>query len=83
MKSAGLTVPADILLLAEAVDRLSYLVWMQTEDGQKGRNRPASVAELMLNGKQEPETEAYTTAEDYEKERARRLEAIKHGNRTG
>ena len=83
MKSAGLTVPADILLLAEAVDRLTYLVWMQTEDGQKGRNRPASIADLMINGKQESETEAYTTVEDYEKERARRLEAIKHGNRTG
>lgn len=42
-KIAGLPHPAETLLLAMAVDRLSYLVWAKTEDGQKNRNRPESV----------------------------------------
>lgn len=35
------------LLLAAAVDRLSMLVWFQTKDGAKGRNRPKSIVETM------------------------------------
>ena len=35
------------LLLAAAVDRLSMLVWFQTKDGVKGRNRPKSIVEAM------------------------------------
>lgn len=80
MKSADLPVPADLLLLAEAVDRLSLLVWMQTEDGQKGRHQPQSIVDILINRKQESDVEAYDSIEDYEKERARRLEAIRNGN---
>lgn len=35
--------PTDTLLLAAIVDRLSMLVWLNSEDGKKGRNRPASI----------------------------------------
>lgn len=43
MKMAGVQHPIDVLLLAGAVDRLSLLLWAQTKDGGKGRNRPDSV----------------------------------------
>lgn len=39
----GLTVRHDALLQAAAVDRLSMLVWMQSKDGARGRNRPPSI----------------------------------------
>lgn len=50
MKINGAKVPNDILLLAHAVDRLSLLVWQNTKDGQRNRNRPESIAERILNG---------------------------------
>lgn len=40
--------PTDTLLLAAAVDRLSFLVWAQTKDGQKGRRKPSSILQAVL-----------------------------------
>ena len=57
-------------LTALAVDRLSFLVWMQTKDGQKNRNRPKSVAEALLGTKTEAETVAFDSPEDFEAQRA-------------
>ena len=47
------------LLLAAAVDRLSTLVWFQTADGLKGRNRPKSVVDRLLR-EDETEKKAYS-----------------------
>ena len=40
IKMSGVGVDPDTLLLAAAVDRLSFLAWVKTKDGQKNRNRP-------------------------------------------
>ena len=48
MRLSGMSVPSDVMLLAAAVDKLAWLVWAQTTDGQKGRNRPESVLEELL-----------------------------------
>lgn len=50
MKLSGQSVPIDTLLLAGMSDRLSLLTWFQTADGQKGKNRPAMLVD-MLTGK--------------------------------
>lgn len=36
-------------LLALAVDRLGVLIWQQTKDGRKGRNRPKPISPLAKN----------------------------------
>lgn len=46
------------LLLAAAVDRLSTLIWFQTKDGLKGRNRPKSILESMT--REEKQEEGYS-----------------------
>ena len=45
---AGSKVDTRDLLIAAAVDRLSIIVWQQSEDGQNNRNRPISIAESMM-----------------------------------
>ena len=50
MKLSGMRTSNEILLLAYAVDRLSVLIWQNTKDGQKGKNRPKSTADAILNG---------------------------------
>ena len=37
------------------MDRLSTLVWFQTKDGVKGRNRPKSIVESMTRKEEEKE----------------------------
>jgi len=70
MKLSGQTVPFDIMLLAAIADRLSTLVWFQTKDGQKGRNRPQMLTNLLTNAKKkESEVEGYHSGEEFDKAR--------------
>lgn len=63
-------VPLEITLLASIVDRLSLSLWLQTKDGQKGVNRPTSIAELLTkNHKEEIDERDYLvfeSGEDFE-----------------
>lgn len=55
-KLSGAKAPIDTILQAAAVDRLSMILWAQSRDGVKGRNRPASIVD-MLNGQTEKASE--------------------------
>lgn len=69
LKLAGQSVPLDTLLLAGAVDRLSWLMWAQTEDARSGRGRPRAVTDLLLGsdpGGGEGAVAAFATAEEFE-----------------
>lgn len=63
-------VPLETTLLASIVDRLSLSLWLQTKDGQKGVNRPASIAEILTkNNKEESDERDYLvfeSGEDFE-----------------
>ena len=69
MKLSGAQAPADVLLLAMAVDRLSFLVWAQTKDAEKGRNRPKSILESF--NEKENNASVFDSGEDFIKERER------------
>lgn len=51
MKMSGAKVTQEILILSMIADRLGILVWLFTEDGRNGRNRPPQLIE-MLYGKE-------------------------------
>lgn len=67
---SGQIVPLETTLLASIVDRLSLSLWLKTKDGQKGVNRPASIAELLTkNNKEEGDERDYLvfeSGEDFE-----------------
>ena len=71
MKLSGQTVTLETMLMASIADRLSMLVWFQTKDGQKGRNRPTMLTNLLTNTKQENDVEAFHSGEEFEKARKR------------
>lgn len=77
MKMNNLKYPLDTILLASVVDRLSNLIWMKSEDGVKGINRPKSLLTQLLGEVEENDTEIFRTAEEFEK---RRAELMKGGN---
>ena len=74
MKLSGAKAPSEIILLASIIDRLSVLVWMQTKDAQKGRNRPKSLMSLLFP--KETKTTVYKTGEDFEKARKKLIEGM-------
>lgn len=63
-------VPLETTLLANIVDRLSLSLWLQTKDGQKGVNRPTSIAELLTKNHKEERDErdylVFESGEDFE-----------------
>ena len=85
MKLAGARVSPEILLIAGAVDRLSLLVWAQTEDARQGRNRPKSIVKA-LTGEDMGDTDgilAFGSPEEFLAERERILKGGQHGDGTG
>ena len=75
-KINGTNVPVNTMLLAHAVDRLGLLIWQKTKDGHRGRNKPESIAEMMMNtGKRKiTRVDAFDTPEEFEEARRRILE---------
>lgn len=76
MKLNEQTVPMETILLASISDKLSTLIWFQTEDGQKGKNRPVSLVDLFTN-KSSRETKkdviVFNSGEDFVNQRQRLL----------
>lgn len=76
MKLSGTTVDTQTLLLASIVDNLALQTWFQSTDGAKGRNRPKSVVDSLLNPVvvEKNDIVAFDTIEEFESARRRILE---------
>ena len=62
------TIDLEQTLLAVIADRIGLLVWQKTKDGQKNRNRPKSILEVLLGqDKKKDELEVFTDQESFEK----------------
>jgi len=69
MKLSGSKVSLETLLLAGIVDRLNILIWQNTEDGAKGRNRPKPILDVIYE--KESDISAFTSGKEFEEERRR------------
>lgn len=65
---AGIKIDLNQMLLALVVDGINTLIWQNTKDGMKGRNKPESIFKK-LTDEQKPkdEYEKFDTVEDFEK----------------
>lgn len=65
-KITGARAPIDTLLRGIIADALKILVWQNTKDGAKGRNRPDSILAAMLGlDEKQTEGESFDTADDF------------------
>lgn len=78
MKLSGARLSLQHTLAAAILDRLSWLVWAQSEDAALGRNYPKSVLSALMEGKKSEESSGFEDAEDYEAE-WERITGVKHG----
>ena len=63
---AGQKLSLSETLICLAIDRLSYLIWMQSEDGRHGRNRPKSILEEITKDNSKPDYRTFRTSADFE-----------------
>lgn len=76
MRMEGQNLTQEEGLLALIYDRLNWLRWAKTKDGEKNRNIPASLYEYLSGAKKQEKKEeitVYTSPEEFEK---RRLELL-------
>ncbi len=64
MKVAGLKVPLDTLLMAQAVDCLRTIIWMNSK-GANSSNRPKPIADQFIDKQKEEESETFESGEDF------------------
>lgn len=67
MKVTGAKAPANTILLAMIFDACHLLVWKDTEDGRKNRNRPKSVVQILTNGSDDQKPVAFESGEEFMK----------------
>lgn len=68
-KMSNLKYSLDTTMLAAILDRLSILVWFNTEDGRKGVNRPVMITDKLYKSdddRNESDIMAFDTPEEYE-----------------
>lgn len=67
IKLSGLNAAPEMILNATIADRTGMLVWMQSKDGAKNRNRPASILDKILNPeKKKEDVTTFATGQDFE-----------------
>lgn len=80
MKIEGRKVSRVELLLASIADKLSTLIWFQTEDGHNGENRPRSVLSFLLGETEQGTEEGFETDEEFE-EMWETVTGVSHGGK--
>ena len=77
MKLNGAKIRTDTTLLAYIADKLSWLVWANTEDAQNGLNHPKSILSMLTGEMKDEDALAFDTAEDFEEARKELIKKVK------
>ncbi|MCR8969271.1 DUF5361 domain-containing protein [Facklamia sp. 7083-14-GEN3] len=80
MKMSDQKITVEQMLLASIMDQLAIQTWFKTKDGQKNKNRPQSIFELLTKEPEESKVETFTSGEDFEKYRMQLIESMEGGN---
>lgn len=76
MVLSGKRVSTDTFLLGVIADRINWLSWTKTKDGSRGRNRPQSILDQLLNGQKQKEVVGYRSGKEFEAAHARLIRKI-------
>lgn len=80
LKINNQSIPIETLLLAGLSDKVSLLLWAKTQDGQKGRNRPAMILEALNPVSEKPkDTLVFHSGEDFERVRKELISQVEIG----
>ena len=74
------TVDMNTYLQAGILDRLSFLAWAKTKDGQKNQNRPQSVVDALSTSEKPKKSYGVSTGEEYEKLRKEMIKKVREHN---
>lgn len=76
MAISGQKLPTDLILLAGILDWLSLLVWMNTKDASKGKNKPKSLVEEITKPEKKDDLVKFNSVAEFEAARAKLLQDL-------
>jgi len=71
LRLTGQKIGVRDMILAGIFDRVELLVWMQTKDGQKNRNRPEPMLARLMGQTKHDDVETFESLEEFEAARWR------------
>lgn len=75
-RASGMKLSLTEMLLALIVDSANVLIWQNTKDGAKGRNRPKSIFKMLTEEKKKDDYQVFRSSEDFDEWHRKRM---KHG----
>lgn len=72
-KMSGAKIEEDRLVLFSILDAINLLIWQNTEDGHKNRNRPASFVQAINEREKKKNMRVFNSAQDFEQYRQARF----------
>ncbi len=75
MAISGAKVELNTLIMAATLDRLSFLAWAKTKDGENNKNRPASIVEQLI-GKEKEKAKVFESPEGFNQARQSIIDRI-------
>lgn len=75
-KANGMSIGVDTLILAHIADNTALNVWMQSKDGQKGRNRPKRMVDILLHNDKKSDLQTFKNGEEFMK----KWRSLTHGS---
>lgn len=79
MKLANADLTQTDLILTVIADYLALIFWSKTKDGQKGRNRPTPLREVISGAKKRKDIVGFDTPEEFRQAREKILNEVAHG----
>lgn len=79
MKMIGAELTRSELLQTVIADYLALILWSKTKDGQKGRNKPKPLRDVITKGKNNKDIVGFSSHDEFERVRQQILSEVDHG----
>ena len=79
MKLTGMKIPVETTIAAMTYDAVSMLVWMNSDDGRRNRNRPKSLVKTLTEEPEPKGFKSFRNGSDFLKTRNQLLDKIRKG----
>lgn len=77
MKLTGMKIPVETTIQAMIYDAVSMVLWMNSDDGRRNRNRPKSLVKTLMEDPEPKEFQTFSSGAEFLKKREEILQMIR------
>lgn len=77
MSLTGMKIPVETTIQAMIYDAVSMILWMNSDDGRRNRNRPKSLVKTLMEDPEPKEFQTFSSGAEFLKKREEILQMIR------